>query len=282
MGGRPRIVRWLLDRTLVRIVGSAARAFSGNNGPQLASSLSFQTLLSTVPALLFVVGILRYVLPGDSEKRLLDMMGGALVPSVARRVTDELMRMVDNFTIAALGWIGAVATVAAAFMLVLNLKSALDAMGFRSSRTGTLKRLGWVALVVILLPPLLWFVVTQGWGFLQLPGFLKVLRPFLSTTLVIFLVYRFLPDRGPTTASALASASMVALVLEIEKLGMTFYARQFSTTWEVIYGTLGFLPILLVSLYVTWSILLIGAGVAWAIDDVLDRRRTTELPPDDD
>jgi membrane protein len=108
---------------------------------------------------------------------------------------------------------------------------------------------------------------------------MTMLRPYLSTAAVIFLAYRFLPDRGPSTASSLLSAALVALALEMEKVGLAHYIKQFQGFYEVVYGTLMFIPLMLAWLYLSWCLLLLGATLAATIDDVLGRRKPTILPP---
>ncbi len=263
---------------ILRILGGTALGFSRHRAGHMAASLSFQTLVSMVPVLLFLVGMMRRLIPGESEQDLYAFMSGYLVPEVATRVTDEISYIVRSFNFAAMGWIGAVGTFLATFMLVLNLKACLNALGFKSSRSGFFRRIGWVTLVVMILPPLSWFIVSESRVFFSLPSFLTILRPYVSTMGVLFLVYRFLPDRGPSTASSLIAASVVSLFLEFMKLGLSYYVKQFSGLYELIYGTLMFLPLALAWLYLSWCLMLLGANMAWCIDEVTGRRKPTHLP----
>lgn len=273
-----RLVAWLTGLGVVRVLLGTLQRFKRLRAPHMASSLSFQTLVSTVPVLLFLVGILKRFLPGDPEPGLYDFMNEYLVPEVAARVTDELLYIIENFNFAALGWIGAVGTFLATFMLVLNLKACLNDLGFKSSRSGFFKRIGWVTLVVLLLPPLSWLLVSESRVFFQLPSVLAVLRPYLSTVGVLFLVYKFLPDRGPSTAASLISSALVGLMLELEKIGLALYVKQFQGFYELIYGTLMFLPLLLAWLYLSWVLVFLGATLAWNVDEVTGRRRPTRVP----
>jgi membrane protein len=263
----------------VRIVVQTFKMFHDTRAGHMASSLSFQTLVSTVPVLLFMVGILKRFLPGDPGRDLHAFMSTYLVPEVAMHVTDTLMDLIEGFNFAALGWIGAVGTFLATYMLILNLKSCLNDLGFKSSRSGFFKRLGWVTLVVVLVPPLGWLIASESRFLVDLPSFMTMLRPYLSTAAVIFLAYRFLPDRGPSSASSMLSAALVALLLEMEKVGLAYYIKQFKGIYEVVYGTLMFIPLMLAWLYLSWCLLLLGAALAASIDDVLGRRKPTILPP---
>jgi membrane protein len=273
-----RLGRLVLSFSPLQVLVRTFQRFNRLRAGQMASSLSFQTIVSIVPALIFLVGILRRFLPGGSEQDLHDFMNSYLVPEVALRVTDEILFLIGNINFAALGWIGAIGTFFTTFMLVLNLKGCLNNLGFKSSRSGFFKRLGWVALVVVLLPPLSWLVLNEGRVFISLPSFLTVLRPYVSTVAVIFLIYKLLPDRGPSTAASLIAASMVGLLLELEKLGLALYVKQFQGVYELIYGTLMFLPLMMAWLYLSWVLILMGATMAWSIDEVTGRRRETAVP----
>lgn len=274
-----RLGAHLVSIGIVRILVDTLRRFRRSRAGSMAASLSFQTLVSIVPVLLFLVGILRRFLPGDPEEGLYQFMNEYLVPEVATRVVDELLYIIENFNFAAMGWIGAVGTFLATFMLVLNLKARLNDLGFRSSRSGFFKRIGWVTLVVLLLPPLSWLVLSEGRVLLNLPSILALLRPYGLTVGLLFLIYKLLPDRGPSLASSLIASCVVGLFLEMEKLGLAIYVKQFSGFYELIYGTLMFLPLVLAWLYLSWLLILLGAILALTIDEVTGRRRPTRLPP---
>ena len=263
----------------VRVIADAARRFHASRGTYMASSLSFQTIVSIVPVLLFTVGILRRLIPGDPARDIEEFMSAYLVPEMSSRVTDLLLDIVERFNFAALGWIGAVGTFLATYMLVLGLKSCLNDLGLRSSRSGFFRRLGWVTIVVLLLPPLVWLAATEVRVFVRLPSFMSVLKPYLSLVGVLFLVYRFLPDRGPSSRSSLLAAALVGVLLEIEKMGLAAYIRQVEGVYELIYGTLVFLPLFLAWLYLSWCLLLLGATLAVSIDAVTGLRKPTEVPP---
>ncbi|MBW2263920.1 MAG: YihY family inner membrane protein [Deltaproteobacteria bacterium] len=276
------LARRFLALPPVRILVETFRRFHVSRAGHMASNLSFQTLVSIVPVLLFMVGILKRFLPGDPGRDLHSFMSAYLVPDVALHVTDMLLEIIENFNFAALGWIGAIGTFLATYMLVLNLKSCLNDLGFKSSRSGFFKRLGWVTLVVVLIPPLGWLIAAEGRVYVSLPSFMAVLRPYVSTVAVIFLAYRLLPDRGPTTQASLLSASLIGLLLEMEKVGLAYYVKQVQGVYELVYGTLMFLPLMLAWLFLSWCLLLFGASLAASIDEVTGRRKHTALPPPPD
>lgn len=273
------LARAVASMAVVRIVAASLRKFHSRRAVHMAASLSFQTLVSFVPVLLFVVGILKRLLPGEPGRDLRAFMSTYLVPEIAIKVTDTLLDLIENFNFAALGWIGAIGTFLATYLLVLNLKTCFNDLGFKSSRSGFFKRMGWVTLVVVLIPPLGWLTASEGRIFVSLPSFMAVLRPYVSTVGVIFLAYRLLPDRGPSSQASLLSAALVGLLLELEKLGLATYVKQFHGVYEVIYGTLMFLPLMLAWLYISWCLLLFGATLAGSIDEVMGRRTPTALPP---
>jgi membrane protein len=128
-------------------------------------------------------------------------------------------------------------------------------------------------------PPLAWLVASEGRVFFRLPSFMSVMRPYLSTAGVLFLVYKLLPDRGPSFRASLLSAALVGVLLELEKLGLAYYVKQFQGVYEVIYGTLMFLPMLLAWLYLSWCLVLFGATLAAAADEATGHRKHTLVPP---
>jgi membrane protein len=80
------------------------------------------------------------------------------------------------------------------------------------------------------------------------------------TTLVFTLLYALLPARRVPFRAALWGGLFAALGFEVAKYGFRLYVTQFPT-YEIIYGALSVVPLFLFWIYVSWSVILVGAAV---------------------
>ncbi len=279
MGPIRRILAWLAPRTPLGVVRAAAVLYMERRAGHMAASLSFQTLVAFVPVSLFSVSLLRHLLPEDADAAVEEFLSTYLAPEIAERVTAGTIEIVRSANLAALGWVGALGMYLAGFLIIRNLKYCLNDLGFRSSKSRFWKRMGWVALVAFLVPLVGVIVAREAWVFARLPSVLSTLRPYVSTVMVVFLVYRFLPDRGPSTPSSLIASSIVGLLLEVEKIRVSYFLSPNKEVYAAIYGTLFFLPVLLGWLFLSWSLVLVGAGLAGALDDAKGLRGESRPPP---
>ena len=112
------------------------------------------------------------------------------------------------------------------------------------------------------------------WGWLRFPVALLLLAVVLS------LVYRYGPDAGQRFRSVGRGAALAVVLWAISSVGFSFYLANFAN-YGVTYGALGAAVGLLFYLYLTASVVLLGAEVNAAIyhshsDEILEE----ELPGD--
>ena len=71
-------------------------------------------------------------------------------------------------------------------------------------------------------------------------------------------LYRFVPNTHVAWRPLLLGSFFTALVLEAARSGLTFYLASMPT-FSLVYGTFATVPILLVWIYTTWVVVLLGA-----------------------
>jgi membrane protein len=90
------------------------------------------------------------------------------------------------------------------------------------------------------------------------------LAPLFAETLAFLFLYAAVPNRRVPIRHAALGALLAAIAFEIAKRGFTWYVKSFPT-YEAIYGALAALPLFLVWLYLSWTIILVGAEFTQAL-----------------
>ena len=261
-----------------QMVGVLAERFRDARLGVSASSLTFTTLLALVP--LFAVGLAVFsAFPvfakfQDSIQRWLIQ---SLVPdSIARQVLVYLTQFSRKAS--HLGTVGLVAVLLSAVALMVTIERTLGQI-WRVQRQRPLPQkilLYWSA---ITLGPLLLggslaitsFVVTASRDVVNvLPGSTRWLLDgfeFLLLTACVSGLYFYVPYTRVRWRHAITAGFLVAGALELAKKLMALYLLQVPT-YSVIYGAFAALPILLVWIYVTWLLVLLGAVLVASLPEL--------------
>lgn len=102
--------------------------------------------------------------------------------------------------------------------------------------------------------PLVSDVVQQDsqWVALGLP----MLMEFIAFTLMFFVI----PNRRILFKHAVVAAAITAILFELAKSGFGIFVEYFST-YQIIFGALATIPLFLIWVYLSWSIILFGAEI---------------------
>ena len=239
---------------------------------QVASSLTFTTLLAVVPVITVALTVFS-AFPGFSSfyGNIRGFILANLVPGAASRVITVYMEQFAQNAgrLTALGL--AILTVTAV-MMMLTIEHTFNRI-WRVSRPRPLVGRVLTYWGVLTIGPLLLgvslsltsWLVSQSMELLggSPPVFLKTVSLTL-TCLAFAFVYRTVPSRRVETADALAAGITAGLLFEVVKSLFGAYIRQVPT-YKLVYGAFASFPIFLAWLYLSWMIVLIGAELAAAL-----------------
>ncbi len=236
---------------------------------QLASSLTFSTVLAIVPLLAVVLSLFTaFPLFKEYSDALQDFMINSLMPPA---VSDNIMKYLNEFANQAsrLTAIGGGFLVLTVMVLIMSVESALNAIWHVSRQRSISQRLlvYWALISVgpILTGASLWttgFLARESLGLVNhIPVLLELsltFIPFILSGLGFSAIYVVVPNCKVRGRDALAGGFITAIILEAMKFGFAYYISQFST-YTVIYGAFAALPVFLIWVYLSWLGVLLGA-----------------------
>ncbi|XYH96856.1 YihY/virulence factor BrkB family protein [Sorangium sp. So ce1128] len=235
----------------------------------VAAALTFFGVLSIFPFLLFAVALAGLVIDPAESARLIRELYQVAPPAVANILGERLQALTEGQSPGLLT-VGALGAVWAASGGVIALMDALNsAYGVEDSRS-FLKRRG-IALLVTLGGAVLLAIASALT--VATPAIAEHLGPFGTLILwlrvpvsalivmgVLATLYYVLPD-VEQTFKFITPGSIVAVVIwAIASLGFSFYVGRFGS-YEVSYGALGGVIILLLWMWISSMAVLLGAEI---------------------
>jgi membrane protein len=255
--------------------------FFVNRAQWTAAALSYTTLLSLVP--LMAVGF-AFLSPFPVFQRLSDQIQDFIfqnfVPATGQVVKEHLMSFTKQTS--RLTAVGIVVLVVTSLLMLSTIEKAFNEIWEVRERRKPLSAF-MVYWAVLTLGPLLVGASLAVTSYLvSLPGFsnaaetlevrqtLLSMMPFILTSIAFTLLYVAIPYRSVPVHHALLGGMVAALLFEVAKRGFALYVTRFPT-YETIYGALATIPIFLVWIYVSWTVILLGAEITHCLSSYQDR-----------
>jgi membrane protein len=279
---RTRIAPWYWAAVVLRVSGRAAKNFAEDRGTQMAAAISYYTLFSLLPLLVLSVAIFGLVLRDNSlQVQVID----SLIDTLPIQ-NEDIIETVQGTTeiapqlalVALLGAIWTSGALSASLRMALNV--AFEARRTRPAVRG--KLIDYALLPILGLPVLGSVVISAAWQIIrQRTDNLPLAANFewvwdvatLSTSLVLSflafsLLYWLAPNRTVRFRYLWPGALFAAVAFEALKYGFTVYLTNFAN-YEVVYGALGGVVVLLFWVFLSANILILGAEIANEVPHVL-------------
>jgi membrane protein len=262
----------------VRIVWGIGRELSEGQLTLRAMSLVYTTLLSMVPLLALSFSVLKAF---GAHNQLEPLLLNLLQPlgEKGAEIADEVIGFVDNMRVGVLGFIGLIFLLYTVIALVQKVESAFNYTWRISGTRGLAQRFS-NYLSVILVGPVL---VVSALGItaslmatslmqqameVQLVGDAVQLAgrmvPYLLIIGAFAFVYVFVPNTRVKAMPAMVGAVVAGLLWQTT--GWAFASMMAgSTRYAAIYSSFAIMIMLLIWIYLSWLILLIGANVAFFV-----------------
>jgi membrane protein len=261
-----------------RIAYLTARGFRDHRASTRASGLTYVTVLSIVPLLAMGFSVAKGFraydrLRADVVEPFLDRTFGAGSPdgtgSELRSAIDQVFGFVERTDFGSLGAIGLLVLVWTVIKLLSAVEHTLnDIWGVKRARTLARKFADYLSLVIVV--PLLLVAATTVTTAIQsdhLPAHLgeawAKLLAFVTTTAGFTMVYLLVPNTRVRLASAALGGLFAGVLWQVAQVAHVSFQIGVAR-YNAIYSTFAALPVFLVWLFVSWSILLLGAELASA------------------
>lgn len=262
---------WPPMRAVGLFLYGVVRRFLKDNGPQIAASLTYTSLLSVVPMLALSLAIITIFPAFDALRdELRDMFTRNFLPESVAALDEYL----DTFTANAgqLTVAGLIGLVVTSILLFVTIEDAFNRIWRVQRDRSVVVRLMAFWTLMSLGPLLLGFGVslsatvvdavdTAGGIRLEELRLLSSTATILLTFLGFTALYWMLPNYPVRWQHAAIGAVAATILFELLKLGFGYYV-QAMPTFRVIYGALSIIPILLIWTYLAWCVAVLGALVA--------------------
>ncbi len=257
----------------LRVVHLVLKGVKDDNCKLHAAALTYATLMAMVPFFVILFSISSAIGFPTAKEYLLEQ--SADIPQIQEAVR-SLIEMVEKVDMATLGVFGGVIFLYIIFKLLSGIEESFNQIwGVQSSRTVADKIRNYLSVLVI--TPILMLVA--NFLSLKLSAFsgqvlwlgpviktLLQLAPILILTLAFMAVFMFIPNTRVSFRAALVggfTSAFLAIVLQVLMVKVGIGVTRLSK----IYGTFAYIPIFLFWLQMSWTVLLFGAELAFAIQN---------------
>lgn len=238
--------------------------------PQVASSLTFTTLLALVP-LVTVVIVVASAFPAfaDFSAQFHRLVSEIMMPAGVEAVGDYIFQFRDQAS--RLTAIGITMMVITSLMLVHTIERTFNQI-WRVKRPRSIVTRVLVYWALLSFGPLLAGLGMSLWGVVWRRTLFYLHYPLLAsafqfcvaltaTWTLLCLLYKLVPARYVPVRHAVISAALAAVSIELLRRGFGVYVANFNN-YQLVYGTFAAVPMFLLWLNLNWIVILSGALLA--------------------
>lgn len=250
-----------------------------------AGHLTYVSSLALVPlvAVMFS-GFAAFPMFAEMREELQNMVVANLVPTSGDAINNYLGQFAENAS--QMTAIGVMFLVVVAIMLLMTIDTAINRIwrNYQRRRIPIAIAIYWMLLT---LGPVLmgsglaissYLVSLAAFADAYVSGLqsaILTIVPYITSVLAFLLLYVLMPNRVVRIKHAIWGALLATLLFELGKYGFAEYITRFPS-YEAIYGALATIPILLVWMYLSWNIVLVGAELTASIEEFNERSNSDD------
>jgi len=286
--GRPLTAPQFVGLRVLRIVFIVAKRFISDMCFLRASALTYTTLLALVPVLALAFSLVKgFGLAKDTVTNLLTSDFARSIFANQAEVTKYVTQFIDRINVRALGVIGLVILLWTVIKALGTIERTFnDIWGVKTHRSFFRKFADYMS-VLLVCPLLVLAAMTATASFASSAGVawlrneagmgwaveaLLATAPYVVVWVAFAFMYVFMPNTRVTFRAALAGGIVAGTLWQLALWGYTHF-QVGVTKYGAIYTGFAALPLFLVWLYLSWVIVLFGAEVSFAFQNVETYRR---------
>ena len=253
--------------------------FNQNKLTQAAGYLTYSTMLAIVPLIMVVFSIFSaFPVFNEVTGALKEFIFTNFAPSASDMVGQYIDEFVNNSK--KMSAVGIISLIVVALMLINSIDRTLNSI-WHDTETRPIFTSFAIYWLILTLGPLLvgasiaasTYVKTMFESASNFSFGLKLLSfvPFLSTWFIFTLIYMVVPNKKVSIKHSAAGALIAAVFFTLGKQAFTWYIVTFPS-YQLIYGAMATLPIMLLWIQLSWTVVLLGAQLAAVLAEVRSKK----------
>lgn len=275
--------RWFIY--LVRIIILGIKGYSGKNLGLRSSALTMYSVLSIVPVIAMIFGIAQGF---GLEKYLTQQLQIAFAnrPEILSNLLTYSHNMLSNTKGGLIAGFGLVLLIWSVVQVLANIENAFNSIWFvQKGRTWLRKFTDYLS--IMLFAPIL--IILTGTANVFISSYMQTfakeieplndilenfilfsinLLPYLTTSILFFLVYLVMPNTRIKPKSALTAGIITGVAFQIFQWAYIAFQIGISK-YNTIYGSFASIPLFITWLQYSWIIVLIGAEISYCVQNVI-------------
>ena len=253
--------------------------FNQNKLTQAAGYLTYSTMLAIVPLIMVVFSIFS-AFPVFNE--VTGALKAFIFTNFAPSASDMVGQYIDEFVNNSkkMSAVGIISLIVVALMLINSIDRTLNII-WHDTETRPIFTSFAIYWLILTLGPLLvgvsiaastyvkaMFESAANFSFgLKLLSFV----PFLSTWFIFTMIYMVVPNKKVSIKHSAAGALIAAVFFTLGKQAFAWYIVTFPS-YQLIYGAMATLPIMLLWIQLSWTVVLLGAQLAAVLAEVRSKK----------
>ena len=253
--------------------------FNQNKLTQAAGYLTYSTMLAIVPLIMVVFSIFSaFPVFNEVTGALKEFIFTNFAPSASDMVGQYIDEFVNNSK--KMSAVGIISLIVVALMLINSIDRTLNSI-WQDTGTRPIFTSFAIYWLILTLGPLLvgvsiaastyvkaMFESAASFSFgLKLLSFV----PFLSTWFIFTMIYMVVPNKKVSIKHSAAGALIAAVFFTLGKQAFAWYIMTFPS-YQLIYGAMATLPIMLLWIQLSWTVVLLGAQLAAVLAEVRSKK----------
>ena len=238
---------------------------------RVAASLSYTSLIAIVPLIAVMLSIFSAFPVFDNVKEIVQQ---TIVENIIPATEAEVKEYINEFikSSAKLTALGVVGVAITSIMLLSTIENSFNFI-FKVKRARHITAKITLYWTIITLGPLLLGAAISIRGYFKFMTdsvqdvlFVSRILPTLLTMSILLIVYLFVPNKKLKFTNAIVGSLVAVCLFYFLREGFTLFMSR-NATYKTLYGALAVIPVSLIWMYLSWSVVIFGAVITAALEE---------------